>query len=983
VLDRCTADNLKHALSDIVGVVPELDRLARKCQLSLQLSTTDRFPANFRCEKAIQAEDPSCKWVKCHLPCDVHKVSTSQGSQFELLSSHVSSMLNLGLSMTPAQSTASMRSALERLFEAKLRVIYSVPPEGDTLKHRLAVLDLFLSLQNSSAGKRALPKLQRAIISFFLNGDIQNEISIEHYCAHGCCVDHDDTLRKIKQWLVPCLLPFACPILARARWLGSDRTIDWCGLLASHHNILGDLLSLWHGVPAKPAHKGQDEQDDGAAFVGGVADVGSCCSDHQPDASRAARDASSEQHGGNNGVPLLAASDVRPDQSSTSSNVDAAQTPGAPEDQAVPPAASTFDWAEFQKKVKQDAVTWAAGGVAHILVAMRICMQPLLHFMLHLLYMTSKEWHVQQLQASAEGKPRKFKPVEVCKAAQDSDFIKEIVQLMQSSPPAIPDYACLKSTGSLMFRLLARGAAAGFQLVIVAHRGYPYKLFLALLGDEFTDEILMQSCQFDELATAICGMFPLAADMSSPKCQAILSCIASFLEIDNAAIEGRHASTRRVIVVRSAQTHAVSLEMISAEWASQQFRICKFEAKHVGKTPALIKRYIQQERKKAKQEQRIKKDAGNKNKPKRKRKDGGGPWRAFVHVHLAGRKATSESFKECSEAYRSLSEEELKSIREIGSLGKHAYQRGFNTFGAKLPPANPQPQLHHRQGQSQIPNTHFQDLVQTVGDLADSASIVHDSVLTHRSPVDNVRALVKSARQQFKRTGVETCQKGEATNAVIAAFIGSPSAPQFHKSIFPSSASAQIDGFQPVPATVPAVSWCPPADACTKAALSGPRLQSGLRVALENAWERMHRIYRHDEAQPIGKLTGCFKVKPCAVFGMCVCTGVGQEALFFHQRLAPWMKSVFFKKSKPRQWLDSAHVVLGFFKSAPQCDTEVDPAAPDEISFPASSDVEPIPAPMSDEGSQIVPDPGQPSNPDPITQPASTLQVGCFQILCC
>jgi hypothetical protein len=681
VLDRCTADNLKHALSDIVGVVPELDRLARKCQLSLQLSTTDRFPANFRCEKAIQAEDPSCKWVKCHLPCDVHKVSTSQGSQFELLSSHVSSMLNLGLSMTPAQSTASMRSALERLFEAKLRVIYSAPPEGDTLKHRLAVLDLFLSLQNSSAGKRALPKLQRAIISFFLNGDIQNEISIEHYCAHGCCVDHDDTLRKIKQWLVPCLLPFACPILARARWLGSDRTIDWCGLLASHHNILGDLLSLWHGVPAKPAHKGQDEQDDGAAFVGGVADVGSCCSDHQPDASRAARDASSEQHGGNNGVPLLAASDVRPDQSSTSSNVDAAQTPGAPEDQAVPPAASTFDWAEFQKKVKQDAVTWAAGGVAHILVAMRICMQPLLHFMLHLLYMTSKEWHVQQLQASAEGKPRKFKPVEVCKAAQNSDFIKEIVQLMQSSPPAIPDYACLKSTGSLMFRLLARGAAAGFQLVIVAHRGYPYKLFLALLGDEFTDEILMQSCQFDELATAICGMFPLAADMSSPKCQAILSCIASFLEIDNAAIEGRHASTRRVIVVRSAQTHAVSLEMISAEWASQQFRICKFEAKHVGKTPALIKRYIQQERKKAKQEQRIKKDAGNKNKPKRKRKDGGGPWRAFVHVHLAGRKATSESFKECSEAYRSLSEEELKSIREIGSLGKHAYQRGFNTFG--------------------------------------------------------------------------------------------------------------------------------------------------------------------------------------------------------------------------------------------------------------------------------------------------------------
>ena len=76
-IDRGTAETLRHCQNELEKVIPHLNSVSRLFEMPLNLINTDRFSANFRCEKAMQADNP--RYIKSHYGCDHHAVATVLG----------------------------------------------------------------------------------------------------------------------------------------------------------------------------------------------------------------------------------------------------------------------------------------------------------------------------------------------------------------------------------------------------------------------------------------------------------------------------------------------------------------------------------------------------------------------------------------------------------------------------------------------------------------------------------------------------------------------------------------------------------------------------------------------------------------------------------------------------------------------------------------------------------------------------------------
>ena len=94
---------------------------------------------------------------------------------------------------------------------------------------------------------------QRCVINKFFNGDLQNHDNVEYYSVKP--ISKEKVLQLYRSLVIPLILPSVCPIFPRARWIGGEQSISWCGLLASLHGLLKPLLLQWgapQGLPALP-----------------------------------------------------------------------------------------------------------------------------------------------------------------------------------------------------------------------------------------------------------------------------------------------------------------------------------------------------------------------------------------------------------------------------------------------------------------------------------------------------------------------------------------------------------------------------------------------------------------------------------------------------------------------------------------------------------------------------------------------------------
>ena len=85
---------------------------------------------------------------------------------------------------------------------------------------------------------------QRLVLAKFLNGDLtSSEVRVYHQYVHVANdAVREATLLDIDKYVVPMLVPVACPVFSRSRWNGADAAIRWAGLLIGHY--AGSLFRL-------------------------------------------------------------------------------------------------------------------------------------------------------------------------------------------------------------------------------------------------------------------------------------------------------------------------------------------------------------------------------------------------------------------------------------------------------------------------------------------------------------------------------------------------------------------------------------------------------------------------------------------------------------------------------------------------------------------------------------------------------------------
>ena len=69
-----------------------------------------------------------------------------------------------------------------------------------------------------------------------------------------------------------------------------------------------------------------------------------------------------------------------------------------------------------------------------------------------------------------------------------------------------------------------------------------------------------------------------------------------------------------------------------------------------------------------------------------------------------------------------------------------------------------------------------------------------------------------------------------------------------------------------------------------------------LRQRLKDMWEKINFLYVHEDQEPIPSTTSSQQL--CVQFGMCVCSGIGLQALSFHKRLTSFLRPFFTPKRR-------------------------------------------------------------------------------------
>jgi hypothetical protein len=631
VMQRTTAEVIKATQEDIEAVVPELDRLAPMFDMSLHMVNTDSFLANFKAERGVKVDHPD--FTLSHYGCDIHRVGTCQGKQFSLVDGHVSGMISGSLAMLDAGSTHSFRAAMMTVIEGRLDLKYGDPPQGSIAEYRHQVHDLFLRLPDSANGRSHRRTFkQRLILSAFLTGDLEDHTCVTVW-TNDLELDRDAVLLLIKQKVIPALVPSKAPMFPRSKWTNVEKAIDFFGLIDAHHGLLEPTVMLYTKTKQKPEL--------------GVVGWAFCAADFEVD-EPAATEVDEDGDGEQPAVLLPVA------EAATAGNH---ETP-------LDSTTGNVDWAAFNLKMKAKFAEWSQMQPCSILAIMRGTMLAPWSLMNTLLETSGEQWEKSQQLLQAKGQSRSYRIVEAFHQRALHSFRDTLHDSFHSCPKALPISGHVRNLQVLSFRMLSCiGASVNFNIQL-NWQSYPVKLFCALKICHSEEQVLAMladpECMLDELSAAILAKFPTADELLGDEAQCILQGIASLFTMDIAAIEARHASTRRIIHVSGVQTHMPALDRVSAQWACRRNGVNRKSA-----LPQTVK---------SGKAKKVKKD-GFMVKP-------GGPWRAFMNDKSAGKQFSGEGVAQLSQMYAALNGEEMAKYVEIGRLATMSGKRGHKPFGA-------------------------------------------------------------------------------------------------------------------------------------------------------------------------------------------------------------------------------------------------------------------------------------------------------------
>ena len=160
--------------------------------------------------------------------------------------------------------------------------------------------------------------------------------------------------------------------------------------------------------------------------------------------------------------------------------------------------------------------------------------------------------------------------------------------------------------------------------------------------------------------------------LQSDACQQLLRSLAHHFQLDILDLERNHSTIRRTIQSKSIHTWATSYSSACAHWVVRRVALLR---RFFNATPKQKK--VRSTRKKLK-----------------KQVQGGGPWRAFLHMKArnAGQMWSGRFMRNMSQEYQAAKcGPDFQMFQELGVLGEMARRGGKSSFSSSRPPKASQP----------------------------------------------------------------------------------------------------------------------------------------------------------------------------------------------------------------------------------------------------------------------------------------------------
>lgn len=574
-LDRNTGENNVDALLRQEARIPGLKCFQDQFPLTIRMTTADRAGANIRAEQHMKAINP--QQTVLQYPCDVHKKASCLKSALRVVDDVVSGTVNVGLSMEPIGSLATLRTMLQEIFMEHLQIIFDEPPGGEVARHQHALLDLCLPEGSGTGGVSWKTKKRRMILKYFANSDLQ-KTEIVHFCGFGCCKSPEDTMQHFVSEVTWALLPRKMGVLKRKSWIGCDAQFSWLALLSGFWNLHQLLLIKFTGYVQKPVQRMETETTSLlAAFQGDSANM----EDVDMEELKAWRDLANGMFSGT--------SNDRGENEGLEPN---------PHDEVGQTLASDQlegqSWADFNRGVKLRAGAFlSCEKFWDQLMVTCMCVRPglrLLHFALHL---ASKDFDEEQESNVMQDKVMNFRVLEAALGTSIAQCFSDIQDILAKPPPVLPFSSYTRYCRSLSFRILSGQACSVELLLRRSHRGFPYALFLLLethRPDLLEHVYSLPACYHDDLSKRFFQQFPTPDSARDPTAQALLTALSQLSELDISNIENGHASVREFTMLRG-RGHAPNIAHVAARclcrWIGKAYGYLRPKKQHMETVPAV------------------------------------------------------------------------------------------------------------------------------------------------------------------------------------------------------------------------------------------------------------------------------------------------------------------------------------------------------------------------------------------------------------
>ena len=725
------------------------------------------------------------------------------------------------------------------------------------------------------------------MVKLLPNGDWTKRTIVEFYPPHF--MNRDDINPRMVAHIFSCVmvklfLPATLVLYAMHHWTGYNVSLDQQGGLDACHGLMQRTVKRFlarGGKSVDRATQGKGGQKKNLAVPDGNEPVP--IADAAPGAAAGA--------GGDGG---------KTDESWAAGDPTASGS-GPKTDQ---------DWAEVNSKRREETKAFWETSPFWMIVICRVILQPIFLLQKEYLKRAGPLWEMRQQakvarcvnQGHATGGSRQYRALLTAENVSENVCMDSIRVLFSGPSPweylfdTVPQALTVRGR-ALAFRMASRSGCALEELVLLPHRGYPWKA-LRMINEPSLAETVARDAQnegcvggyVDGWTKGIWAQFPSVEMLQSGACSAVLLLALMMAWVCTGSLESLHASVRRMIHLVT-QTHLREFSDIQCAWLTKTSRRMRSYVAAVRGTGGVEGAPAIKTGQKRKRNVR-RSDGSGPVQPKTRR--GGGPWRAWVRQKLFGA-PLSKPFKDnmgaISRSYREMSAEERAKLVSVGKAATKVCRtkehRSKSSFGDRSRDVRRKEQKRYHQS--------LCNFVRDVDDEIDRETMLSDLELGAGSLVAaaaasrtvariNTATAVQQARDDAKQlaeynrlvaTPMTDCWKAEFPNLernVVA-----------HPSEFGNLVSM----------TTPAV---PDAEEDVAKVVAHVALHSGGPGAINsrldqafaaiNATTHQKDCAQHCEAVPT-------EPRWCRVAGMCLCGPSGRELRLFRE-------SCYLEVTKPQ-----------------------------------------------------------------------------------